>query len=127
MYFPEASARHIRLDRGAVMIDVGSQSAFLGQRGEQLEHSLVGNVTERVVFQPVPGTEQQASTRLQHAPCLGKGSVPVWKEHDTELAEHRVERLIAKGQGLSICLTPAHPFETWQRRPQIEHRLVEIR
>ena len=75
----------------------------------------------------VPCVEQQASTRLEHAPGLAVGGGAVGEEHDAELTANQIKGGIFERQRLRIRLAPSNAvIPVLPCGGIIEHRLIEV-
>ena len=75
----------------------------------------------------VPDVKEKSAFGLQYAVRLTRGLFLVRKEHDSELANDGVERLIRKRQLSSVCLSPFNNFIVGEFVPgKSEHRFIEI-
>jgi len=59
--------------------------------GEVFFYDLIRKVEDRIIFQVVPCTEQQPSSRCQHTVSLREGLLLIRYEHEPELKYDQIE------------------------------------
>src|SRR5947207_8123663 len=81
------------------------------------------SISEFVLFDPIPDVEDKRATRFENPACFRIRLRFIWKEHDAELAYHRVERRMLKGKSHGIRLAPFDRALRANAGSMVEHRL----
>ena len=86
------------------------------------------HIGKNVVFDAIPGIENEAPARLQNPHRLSIAGNAVWEKHDAKLTAHDVKHIVIEWQIEGIGLLPVDTRVRWLlRHSPIKHWLVQVR
>ena len=124
----EATPLDVRDDRGEIVIAVRS-ARHEARRivAERASASAAVTVSANSLSSIRSQTlKRKTPPGAQHAPRLGERLRLVGKEHDAELADDGVERVVRERQPHRVGLAPLDRPRGADRRGMVEHRLVQV-